>query len=180
MKKIITIITLLILTLGLVGCGADKVEETPVEVEETPVEVVEAPVVEEVIEAPVVLEGEGDVTEEAADEMMDAGLAADVTLDAQEFDEATCKKVDGKNVISVKVTNSGEEALEIYAKGHPKGKVRITVNAVVNIEPGCGVEELAAGESVVCENIFNGVQSGENRVNIATPMGTEAKIVMCP
>jgi hypothetical protein len=126
------------------------------------------------------VEGTGDVTEKMEELSVETSIPVDVTMDADQFDEVGCKEVDGKKMISVKVTNSGSETWELYGKEYPKGKVRITNRGITDITPGCDSDTIAAGESVVCTTIDVGVVEGDNRISIQTPAGTEAKVVNCP
>lgn len=194
MKKLLLILAMLVLVIGLIGCGKEEaapeapsapaVEEAPAEapVEEAEMEETESPEVEEEIEEAkeIMMEGEGDVTDEKLDEGVEYNLPVDASEETEYFDEIGCSEIDGKLTISVKVTNSGTEDWIVYGMENPKGNLRLTNRGITDTTAGCEVQELAPGESTMCSGLDMGAISGENRVSIQSTEGTEVKIVICP
>jgi len=129
--------------------------------------------------ANVTLSGDGDVTTSIEKTNNAKSLSTDLTTNAKYFATATCAKVNGKNTISVKVTNSGTSEWTVYQKGAPKGKLRISNKGIADTTPGCDKKVIKAGESTVCSTIDIVVTKGNNRVSVQTPAGTEARIISC-
>ncbi len=195
--KYLAIIFAVLVLLLTSGCGkeAAPAPQAPVQPAQPeaaqPVQEEQAAEVEEVVEEeeeveeelPVLEEG-ADVTAESEELKEEIGLAGDLTIESEGFPQASCelKDDDGKEVrvISVVIKNVADEDLEVYAKGHSKGKIRIGSRGVIDIEPGCEDFILAAGQSTKCTEINQGVIAGENRVTVNVPGNQYARAVMCP
>lgn len=124
----------------------------------------------------------------------DAEHARDLTEDPERFSNFDCvmDEESGVRYISIKVTNTNEEqSFMISPMGVAKGyNTYFMVRGMVDKDPGCAVEELAAGESTVCDKIGldderYGNPAGTNRLTIQSPdnngkMVPEAVVVNCP
>ncbi|MBW2964148.1 hypothetical protein KY363_01695 [Candidatus Woesearchaeota archaeon] len=195
--RYLAIVVAIALLLVLVGCGK-KAAPAPAAPAPAPAATAPAPTAPaeetsttETTETTETSEEEGvvvdtgeDVTETADEEKSAKGLAVDLKTGDGAFEAASCalKEVDGKEkrVISVTIMNVESDTWEIYGKANPKGKVRIGNRGVIQIEAGCEVMTLEAGESTTCDNIANGVIAGENRITVNTPVAQLARVVECP
>jgi hypothetical protein len=124
----------------------------------------------------------------------DESLARDYTGEPVRFSNFECTKDEttGVRYISVKLTNTNTAgSFMISAKGIAKGyNTYFMMRGMVDENPGCEVEELAPGESVVCSKIGKddmryGNVAGTNRLTIESPGNdgkkvTEAVVVNCP
>jgi hypothetical protein len=123
----------------------------------------------------------------------DAELARDYTAAPVRFSNFDCVKDEttGIRYISIKVTNTNaDRPFMISPKGVAKGyDTYFMVRGMVDTDPGCAVEELAAGESTICSKIGldqerYGNTEGTNRLTIQSPNNdgaklTEAVVVNC-
>ena len=161
---------------------------------------------EGVVEVPETEAGPGLVTVESLDtgdytqhsllgepQNKDAELARDYTTEPVRFSNFDCVKDEttGLRYISIKVTNTNaDKSFMISPKGVAKGyDTYFLVRGMVDMDPGCQVEELAAGESTVCNKIGldqerYGNTEGTNRLTIQSPNNdgaklTEAVVVNC-
>ncbi|MBN1544020.1 hypothetical protein JW898_01005 [Candidatus Woesearchaeota archaeon] len=214
---ILVAITLLLLA---VGCGkkaapapaaptapaAPAAPATPAE-EAAPSEEAAETAEEGVVEIPETEMGPGLVTTEALDtgdymqhsllgepQNKDTELARDYTTEPVRFSNFDCVKDEttGIRYITIKVTNTNaDRSLMISPKGVAKGyDTYFLIRGLVDMDPGCQVEELLAGESTVCLNIGldderYGNPAGTNRLTIQSPDNdgrklTEAVVVNCP
>jgi hypothetical protein len=162
---------------------------------------------EQIIEVPETEPGPGLVTVDSLDtgeytqhsllgepQNKDAELARDYTAAPVRFSNFDCIKDEttGIRYVSVKVTNTNaDRPFLISPKGVAKGyDTYFLVRGMVDTDPGCQVEELAAGESTVCNKIGldqerYGNTEGTNRLTIQSPNNdgaklTEAVVVNCP
>ena len=120
--------------------------------------------------------------------------ARDLTEEPERFSNFDCVKDEetGIRYITVKVTNTNaDRSFMISPIGVAKGyDTYFMVRGLVDKDPGCAVEELAPGESTVCNKIGldderYGNPEGTNRITIQSPdndgkIAAEAVIVNCP
>ncbi len=162
---------------------------------------------EKVVEVPETEMGPGIVTDEdietgeytqhsllGAPQNADASMARDLSAEPERFSNFDCKKDEetGIRYISIKVTNTNsDEHFMISPKGVAKGyNTYFMVRGMVDKDPGCAVEDLAPGESTVCDKIGldderYGNPEGTNRITIQSPDNdgkyvSEAVVVNCP
>ena len=162
---------------------------------------------EQVVEVPTTEPGPGLVTSDQLDtgeyvqtgmmgepQNKDQALARDFTAEPVRFSNFDCVKDEttGINYISIKVTNTNTVRPFLISKiGVAKGyDTYFMVRGLVDEDPGCAVEELAAGESTVCDKIGKddlryGNPAGVNKLNIQSPGDdgkkmTESVVVNCP
>ncbi|MFC1723837.1 hypothetical protein ACFL0V_06880 [Nanoarchaeota archaeon] len=124
----------------------------------------------------------------------DAEHARDITDEPERFSNFDCvldEEMD-VNYISIKVTNTNSDmGFMISPDGVKKGyNTYFMVRGMVDKDPGCTVEELAPGESTVCDKIGLdderfGNPAGTNRITIQSPDNggattAEAVVVNCP
>ncbi|MBW2971919.1 hypothetical protein KY359_02685 [Candidatus Woesearchaeota archaeon] len=124
----------------------------------------------------------------------DTELAKDYTAEPMRFSNFDCVKDEetGIRYITLKVTNTNaDRPFMISPKGVSKGyDTYFLIRSLVDMDPGCQTEELAAGESTVCLKIGldderYGNPEGTNRLTIQSPDNdgkklTEAVVVNCP
>ncbi|MFC1754796.1 hypothetical protein ACFL96_15605 [Thermoproteota archaeon] len=170
--------------------------EVPVEVEEEAPPVDEDAVPETAPGEALVEEGDlesGDYSKQSLTgnpQYKDAELGKDLTAEPERFSNFECG-MDDNDVrhISLKVTNTNSEVpFMISETGIQKGyNTYFMLNALIdNDGTGCGVEQLAPGESTVCKTIgLDGkVMDGINRLTIQSPNDggktvAEAVVVNC-
>lgn len=202
----VVVVVIVVLLFLLRGREAPEAPEAPVaEPEEVPAEV-EVP--EEVPEdqLPPTEKGEDFVEQEDLETgefvkeslignptFEDEDLGTDLTAEPERFSNFKCVYDDEMDMrfISLKLTNTNSDiAFMISDSGVKKGyNVYFNVNGLVDMDPGCGIEELATGEAVVCDNVgldnpkFEALP-GINRLSIQSPndegkIYTEAVVVNC-
>ncbi|MBW2967565.1 hypothetical protein KY362_03700 [Candidatus Woesearchaeota archaeon] len=216
--RYLAIVAIAILMVFAMGCGKKEApapapapvapppapEPAPAPAQETTTE--EAEAAEGVVEVPETAAGEGLVTDDALTtgdyvqhselgepQFKDTALAKDLTASPERFSNFECRKnEEGIRYISVKVTNTNaDRPLLISPKGVAKGyDTYFLVRGLVDMDPGCAVEELGAGESTVCTKIGPdtekyGNPAGINKLNIQSPDNdgkkyTESVVVNCP
>lgn len=123
----------------------------------------------------------------------DEQLAKDTTAEPERFSNFECSldEETGLRYLSLKVTNINEERpmLISHVGVSKEYNTYFMTRGNIDFDPGCGVEELAPGESTVCskvgpENPVYTLTEGINRLNIQTKddsgsLVTEAVIINC-
>jgi hypothetical protein len=123
----------------------------------------------------------------------DAALARDLTAEPERFSNFKCTfdENTGLRYLSLKVTNTNKDvSFMISPVGVKKGyNTYFMTRGNIDMDPGCGVEELAPGESTVCEkigpeNLVYTLTTGTNRLTIQSPnddskMISEAVVINC-
>ena len=203
----VVVVVIVVLLFLLRGREAPEAPEAPEAVPEVPEEVVEAPEeVPEEEELPPTEKGEDFVEKEdletgeyvkesliGSPTFEDEDLGTDLTAEPERFSNFKCVYDEEMDMrfISLKLTNTNSDiAFMISDTGVKKGyNVYFNVNGLVDADPGCGIEEIAPGEAVICDGIgldnpkFE-VLPGINRLSIQSPddegkIYTEAVVVNC-